>query len=47
MEVEGGRRFSYTGVNGLWGPSLESRERKKRKDRRFKQELDAQIKFRE
>ena len=47
MDLEASRRFGYTGVNGLFGPSLDSRERKKRKNKKFKQELDAQIKFRE
>ena len=45
MDNDPSRRFGLAGVKGLFGPSLESRERKKRINRRLKQELDAQIKY--
>jgi hypothetical protein len=46
MAYEPSNRFGASGVYGLFGPSLESRERKKRNEMAHKRGLDEQIKYR-
>ena len=45
-EYEPAKRYGARGVSGLFGPSVASRERKKRNDLAHKRGLDEQIKFR-